>query len=586
MNDTITLAMIVKNEADKLAACLESVKDQVDEIVIVDTGSGDSTLEVAARYTDKIFTFNWQGDFSAARNYSVAKSSGHWILYLDADESLLCTPGELRKTVMRDHKIEAYMLPLDYPINDSTGEYNRFLVLRLFKNTKDYFFSGRIHEQVMIQKKEAVGFAEDILIKHQAVPPKERNRKRGRNLRSLKEACALEPQNFFLHYYQGLEWLGLGKPDKALPFLKSAYDNLTDDHLHFRMPALRYLLICLNALGRFDETLCLGQEAALRYPDYTDIYYLTGLALEEKAAYNPAVKWFEEAVKCGVPPAIYTHMQGAGSFLAYYHMGYCWENIGRPDAARTCYEQALEANKLYHYPATGLFLIMLAHHGPNSAFEYLKIKGYLNHCSIALSVAELFFTYGYPGLAKRCLESCEISSNPTEEVLFHLGRYHIYSGNFQAGLLCLDRSPKNSQFSDPVQIHKSLALLLTGSLKECRDLALTMWKNIQLRCISRVLLDLCRSMEQRDRATGFMYGNQLLSCSLELFDYCRHYLPEQPGRDTGILTRAVSLLETFLRASPEGTQKLDQYLQNRINALWELFHYKFQTFGARVGMKE
>lgn len=117
MNDTITLAMIVKNEADNLAACLESVKDQVDEIVIVDTGSTDGTLEIAARYTDGIYTFAWQGDFSAARNYAVAKSSGQWILYLDADECLHCDPGQLRKTVTRDRQVEAYMLPLDYPIH-------------------------------------------------------------------------------------------------------------------------------------------------------------------------------------------------------------------------------------------------------------------------------------------------------------------------------------------------------------------------------------------------------------------------------------------------------------------------------------
>ncbi|MEW6696898.1 MAG: glycosyltransferase [Bacillota bacterium] len=588
MSDTVTLAMIVKNEAGNLAACLESVKNEVDEIVIVDTGSTDSTLEVAARYTDKIFTYAWQGDFSAARNYAVGKSSGRWIFYLDADECLFCDPGQLRKTVMRDDQTEAYMLPLDYPINESTGEYNRFLVLRLFKNTKDYYFAGRIHEQVMIQKNEAVGFAEDMIIKHQAVPPKERNRKRGRNLRALKEACALEPRNCFLQYYQGIEWLGLGKPAKALPFLESAYVNLTDAHLHFRMPSLRYLLTCLNALGRFDEAICLGQEAALRYPGYTDIYYLTGLALEEKASYHPAVKWFEEAVKCGVPPAIYTHMQGAGSFLAYYHMGYCWENIGRPDAAQTCYEQALQANTRYYYPATGLFLLMLSHHGPNATFDYFKNQGYLSHSPIALSVAELFFTCGYPGLAKRCLEGSGISCNLTEEILYHLGRYNIYSGKFRDGLTYLERIPANSQFSGLAQTHRCLALLFSGCLKECRDLALVMWKNKQVRYTARALLGLCRSLQQSDTVSPVRYVNQeeLLQCLLRLLDECCHCLPERPGIETAGLTRVTSLLETFLTALPEGTWKLDQYLQSRINGIGEFFQYKFRTGGTRIWVKE
>lgn len=584
MNNTVTLAMIVKNEAGNLGDCLESVKDQVDEIVIVDTGSTDNTLEIAGRYTDKIYTYPWQGDFSAARNYAIARSGGQWILYLDADERLFCEPGQLKKTVIKDDQIEAYLLPLDYPINESTGEYNRFLVLRLFKNTKDYYFAGRIHEQVIIHKNEAVGFTQDIIIKHQAVSPKERNRKRGRNLTALKEACAAEPQNFFLQYYLGIEWLGLGKPAQALPFLESAYRNLTDNHLHFRMPALRYLLTCLNALEKFDDTICLGQEAALRYPQYTDIYYLTGIALEEKAEYKLAVKWFEEAVKCGVPPVLYTHMQGAGSFLAYYHMGYCCQNMGRPDVAQTCYEQALHVNKSYYYPATSLFLLMLTHHGPRFTFDYFNEKGYLNHTPIALSIAELFFSYGYPGLAKKCLEGSEVSRHMTEEILFHLGRYRIYSENFQEGLICLDRIPGDSQFSNMAVTHRSVALLLAGCLKECRNLALTMWKNKQLRPTSRVLLGLCRFMQQGGMAIQGMQGNEeeLVQCSLHLLDLCYHYLPDRPGDACKNLERLISHLETLLITSPKGIQKLEQFYQDKMNAVRELFDYKFQTGGVGV----
>ena len=65
---TISLCMIVKNEEQVLARCLESVKDIVDEIVLVDTGSEDKTREIARKYTEKIYEFIWQDDFAAARN--------------------------------------------------------------------------------------------------------------------------------------------------------------------------------------------------------------------------------------------------------------------------------------------------------------------------------------------------------------------------------------------------------------------------------------------------------------------------------------------------------------------------------------
>ena len=83
---TISLCMIVKNEENVIARCLNSVKDIVDEIIIIDTGSTDNTKEIAKGFTDKIFDFNWINDFSAARNYSFSKAINDYIFWLDADD--------------------------------------------------------------------------------------------------------------------------------------------------------------------------------------------------------------------------------------------------------------------------------------------------------------------------------------------------------------------------------------------------------------------------------------------------------------------------------------------------------------------
>src|ERR1035437_8094177 len=83
---TLSLAMIVKNEARCLARCLRSVQAIVDEIVIVDTGSTDDTLQIARDFHARIFHFSWVDDFSAARNQALAKATGDWVLVFDADE--------------------------------------------------------------------------------------------------------------------------------------------------------------------------------------------------------------------------------------------------------------------------------------------------------------------------------------------------------------------------------------------------------------------------------------------------------------------------------------------------------------------
>ena len=85
---TISLCMIVKNESEVLARCLDSVRDAVDEIIIIDTGSDDNTREIARRYTDHVYDFEWIDDFSAARNYSFSKASMDYCMWLDADDML------------------------------------------------------------------------------------------------------------------------------------------------------------------------------------------------------------------------------------------------------------------------------------------------------------------------------------------------------------------------------------------------------------------------------------------------------------------------------------------------------------------
>ena len=112
MMPTVTLTMIVRNEAVHLGKCLASVKDAVDEIVIVDTGSGDETKIIAGRYTDKIFDYRWDGDFSAARNLAISYSRGQWIFVLDADECLDETQGSLRETLAVNFLSVAIFFPL------------------------------------------------------------------------------------------------------------------------------------------------------------------------------------------------------------------------------------------------------------------------------------------------------------------------------------------------------------------------------------------------------------------------------------------------------------------------------------------
>lgn len=92
---SISLCMIVKNEEDVLARALDSVKELADEMIIVDTGSEDRTKDIARRYTQKVFDFEWEDDFAAARNFACRKASMDYWMWLDADD--IVTENELKR---------------------------------------------------------------------------------------------------------------------------------------------------------------------------------------------------------------------------------------------------------------------------------------------------------------------------------------------------------------------------------------------------------------------------------------------------------------------------------------------------------
>ncbi len=144
----LTLSMIVKNEEKYLEDCLKSVENIADEIVIVDTGSTDKTLEIAEKHNAKIFHFDWVNDFSAARNFALSKSSGKWILYMDADERLTgYSIDELKKIISLNEKLGVNCIVNN--IDEYSGKSKQMKYVRLFKKQAGIEFSGKAHEQIL-----------------------------------------------------------------------------------------------------------------------------------------------------------------------------------------------------------------------------------------------------------------------------------------------------------------------------------------------------------------------------------------------------------------------------------------------------
>lgn len=161
----LSLCMIVKDEEEYLSRCLESVKGYVDEIIIVDTGSTDRTIEIAKGFGANLINHNWEGDFSAARNVCLENAGGEWILVLDADEVIAEKDIKKIREIIKHPGIDAYSLILrnyefkggitgwhhnsyDYEEGKDYPGYGEVPLTRLFRRKEGLRYIGKSHEVV------------------------------------------------------------------------------------------------------------------------------------------------------------------------------------------------------------------------------------------------------------------------------------------------------------------------------------------------------------------------------------------------------------------------------------------------------
>ncbi len=163
---TISLCMIVKNEERNLRRCLESLEGLMDEIIIVDTGSTDQTVEIAKEYTDQIYHYVWEDDFSKARNYCISKATKDYIYIADADE-VLDEENRGRFKLLKEALLEEidivqmkYGNQLEY---NSVYNYDEEYRPKLFKRIRTFRFVDPVHETLQV---DPVIYDSEIVITH------------------------------------------------------------------------------------------------------------------------------------------------------------------------------------------------------------------------------------------------------------------------------------------------------------------------------------------------------------------------------------------------------------------------------------
>jgi tetratricopeptide (TPR) repeat protein len=302
---TLSLCMIVKNEADCLADCLASVVGVVDEIVVVDTGSTDDSGAIAQGFGARVIPFEWVDDFSAARNESLRHATGDWILVLDADERLAPGHGPALRALLSDASVAGYSLVIENRVGSAHDYSSQHApAFRLFRNMPTIRYAGRIHEDASASARQT-GMAlkpSTVRIVHLGYLSdwREAKRKRERNLPLLERQVAEQPDSGFACFNLAEALKLMDRLDQAEWYYRRALSLLKRQRVSPQTPYYANLYFSLADLYRlkrdFKTAHQVLDEAIALYPTLPDLTYTKGLAHHDSGEHERAIAQFERCL--------------------------------------------------------------------------------------------------------------------------------------------------------------------------------------------------------------------------------------------------------------------------------------------------
>ncbi|MDO8517552.1 MAG: glycosyltransferase [Nanoarchaeota archaeon] len=348
---TISLCIIVKNNESTLERCLNSVKELVDEIIIVDTGSTDKTKEIALKYTDKIFDYipenteEWINNFSAAKNFAISKATKEWILALDADETLSKQdfPKILELTKQTDY-LGFALIQRNYDNkigsfnwisckNDSYEEskiangYVPRRMIRFFKNIPEIKFEGVIHDSV---EKSILNLGK---IKETNIPFHHYGLL-NRSPERTKFYIEIEKKNlrddFFQDYQIASQLHAINELDESLEFLNKSIEK----NSLFALSWLELGMIQIKQNKLQDAKQSLHKAESLEEHPMT--YDHLGILYGQLGETEKAINYFQKAIKLNPQNADF-----------HFNLGLTYDSIGMKKEASIEFQNAVYLNKAY-----------------------------------------------------------------------------------------------------------------------------------------------------------------------------------------------------------------------------------------------
>lgn len=294
---SISLCVIAKDEEANIGNLLNSAKKLVDEIIVVDTGSSDRTVEIAESYGAKVIISKWRKDFSYHRNESIRAATKEWIIFLDCDEVIVDNGLDTVKLILEkglDSKYKAFNIKIKNVINGI--ELVEFEALRIFRNDKDFYFEKPIHEQInnSIVNKYGYDFLGDIhlTILHYGYDENVILAK-GKVERNLEILNKIENKTPYDYAMIADEYLKCNNLILAVENYEKSIDNIKDLKKESTPMAIISYLTALINLRRFNKALEVIEHVKTSITNFRDLLFLEYWILNQIGDYRGALQKLE-----------------------------------------------------------------------------------------------------------------------------------------------------------------------------------------------------------------------------------------------------------------------------------------------------
>ncbi|MDI6602293.1 MAG: glycosyltransferase [Thermoanaerobacteraceae bacterium] len=467
---TISLCLITKDEEKNIVRCISSVKDIVDEIVIVDTGSTDKTVEIAKKLGAKVIETQWEDDFSKARNIALDNASSDWILFLDADEEIARDDVDKIKELINSDGYDAYLLKIiNFAGSISSGLSEIHYNIRLFRNKKSIRYRYPVHEQIIDLNtgNNPVAKMTDIKILHYGYLSEIRTEKNKteRYIKLISKYLDAHPNDVFQQFNLAVEYYNNGQYEKALKLLKKA-SKFVDAGLNYATRLVRYMIECYLELKMYDEAYKYIIGAQNLYKDLPDFVFLEGMLYYYQHRYEKAIEMFKKCLDIGeYSNGIYVSMGGTGSYRALFNMAVCHEKLGDLNNAVKEYIEVLKSNRNFSDAFNRLMNILVKNEKPEDVErffnDYVDYTMPNNH----LIMCKLYMDIGMCNIAERYLNNIkyDIPGLNIFRGLIEMGRRN-YSKAIDYFNLADDESTKND-----ILYYKALCNLLMNRYDDAKE---------------------------------------------------------------------------------------------------------------------